>query len=130
MSPSASSGSGTSSPHRSSPSLMLPATVYVRRRFGVGGAGEHDRHERAVDEGFGRDVEPGVEARERDAVAFVERDDLGEQNARLLDEVVTGLARDRHAERAEVLGEHVRVGVDVQRFVLGPLRDAEAAARR
>ena len=79
--------------------------------------------------GSGATLNPASRPAKRDAVALVERDDLGEQDARLLHEVVAGLARDRHAERTQVLRAACPRRRRRQRLVLGSLRDAEAAAR-
>ena len=71
-SPSRNSGSGTSSPHRSSPSLMFPRPSGVPR--GSASAARHTttRDRLAVDEALGRHVVTGVEAGERHAVAVVD----------------------------------------------------------
>ena len=54
--------------------------------------------------------------------------DLGEQHAGVLAEHLAGLAGDGHAERAEVLGEDARVGVEVERPLSLPHDGREAAA--
>jgi hypothetical protein len=78
---------------------------------------------------FGRDVEPRIQTGKRHTVAEVERDDLGEQNPRLLDEVVAGLAGDPDVQRTQVVGEEAGKGLDVEWLLRRLVGNAESPSR-
>ena len=81
--------------------------------LGIGRGADDQLLREPVDEVRAIDVPADVEADERDATTFLDRDDLTEQDRRVLRQRVAGLAGDRDPQWAEMPRQDVRVGVEV-----------------
>jgi hypothetical protein len=73
-------------------------------------------------------VPPDVETDENDATSPLDRDDLAEQDGRVLGQAVSRFGRDEHVERCRVARDDVRVGLQLDRGFFGACSDPEAAA--
>ena len=80
-----------------------------------------------VDEVRAVDIPAEIEPNEAGPAAVLDRDDLAEQNRRILDDVVAWLNGDRHATRTEVARQNCRVGVEIDRALDVAGRRAEPA---